>query len=95
MRASGGGVLEFEEYVRVRQDALLRSARRLVPDPTDAQDLVQTALVRTYPRWEGIADKTLAATPLRPLVATAVRLDDQVGPPVRNRGCRLLEGSPG
>jgi DNA-directed RNA polymerase specialized sigma24 family protein len=44
-------VLGFEEYVRTRQDALLRSARRLVPDPIDAQDLVQTALARTYPRW--------------------------------------------
>ena len=28
-----GEVLEFEEYVRTRQDALLRSARRLVPGP--------------------------------------------------------------
>ena len=46
-----GEVLEFEEYVRTRQDALLRSARRLVPDPTDAQDLLQTALARTYGRW--------------------------------------------
>ncbi|HEY3482162.1 MAG TPA: SigE family RNA polymerase sigma factor [Streptomyces sp.] len=60
-----GAVLEFEEYVRTRQDALLRSARRLVPDPIDAQDLVQTALVRTYPRWEGIADKTLADAYMR------------------------------
>ncbi|RKT05314.1 RNA polymerase sigma-70 factor (sigma-E family) [Streptomyces sp. 3211.6] len=60
-----GDVLEFEEYVRTRQDALLRSARRLVPDPTDAQDLLQTALVRTYGRWEGIADKSLADAYLR------------------------------
>jgi RNA polymerase sigma-70 factor (sigma-E family) len=58
-------VLEFEEYVRTRQDALLRSARRLVPDPVDAQDLLQTALVRTYRRWEGIADKSLADAYLR------------------------------
>lgn len=63
--AASGGVLEFEEYVRTRQDALLRSARRLVPDPIDAQDLVQTALVRTYPRWEGIADKALADAYMR------------------------------
>ncbi|RII12495.1 RNA polymerase sigma-E factor [Streptomyces sp. YIM 130001] len=60
-----GEVLEFEEYVRARQDALLRSARRLVPDPTDAQDLLQTALVRTYHRWDGIADKRLADAYLR------------------------------
>jgi RNA polymerase sigma-70 factor (sigma-E family) len=60
-----GEVLEFEEYVRTRQDALLRSARRLVPDPVDAQDLLQTALARTYRRWEGIADKSLADAYLR------------------------------
>ncbi|WP_030906277.1 SigE family RNA polymerase sigma factor [Streptomyces sp. NRRL F-5126] len=58
-------VLEFEEYVRTRQDALLRSARRLVPDPVDAQDLLQTALARTYRRWDGIADKSLADAYLR------------------------------
>ena len=58
-------MLEFEEYVRTRQDALLRSARRLVPDPVDAQDLLQTALVRTYGRWDGIADKSLADAYLR------------------------------
>ncbi|WP_327289393.1 SigE family RNA polymerase sigma factor [Streptomyces sp. NBC_01198] len=63
--AADGAVLEFEEYVRTRQDALLRSARRLVPDPVDAQDLVQTALVRTYPRWDGIADKALADAYMR------------------------------
>ncbi|MDT9680898.1 SigE family RNA polymerase sigma factor [Streptomyces sp. TRM76323] len=62
---SHGEVLEFEEYVRVRQDALLRSARRLVPDPVDAQDLLQTALARTYGRWDGIADKALADAYLR------------------------------
>ncbi|MFD4789518.1 SigE family RNA polymerase sigma factor [Streptomyces sp. NPDC058459] len=60
-----GEVLEFEEYVRTRQEALLRSARRLVPDPVDAQDLLQTALARTYGRWEGIADKRLADAYLR------------------------------
>ncbi|MFF9334402.1 SigE family RNA polymerase sigma factor [Streptomyces albogriseolus] len=60
-----GEVLEFEEYVRTRQDALLRSARRLVPDPVEAQDLLQTALVRTYRRWETIEDKRLADAYLR------------------------------
>ncbi|MFD3521887.1 SigE family RNA polymerase sigma factor [Streptomyces sp. NPDC058653] len=60
-----GEVLEFEEYVRTRQEALLRSARRLVPDPVDAQDLLQTALARTFGRWDGIADKSLADAYLR------------------------------
>ncbi len=58
-------VLDFEEYVRTRQDALLRSARRLVNDPMDAQDLLQTALVRTYGHWDGIADKSFADAYLR------------------------------
>lgn len=60
-----GEVLDFEEYVRARQEALLRSARRLVPDPIDAQDLLQTALVRTYGRWESLTDKRLADAYLR------------------------------
>ncbi|GAA1920987.1 SigE family RNA polymerase sigma factor [Streptantibioticus ferralitis] len=63
--AIDGKTLDFEEYVRARQDSLLRSARRLVPDPVDAQDLVQTALCRTFPRWERIADKGLADAYMR------------------------------
>ncbi|MEE1930401.1 SigE family RNA polymerase sigma factor [Streptomyces sp. TRM 70351] len=55
----------FESYVRDRQDALLRSARRLVADPLDAQDLLQTALVRTLGKWDGIEDKALADAYLR------------------------------
>jgi RNA polymerase sigma-70 factor (sigma-E family) len=60
-----GEVPEFEEYVRTRHNALLRSARRLVHDPLDAQDLLQTALARTYRRWDRIADKQLADAYLR------------------------------
>ncbi|MFE2432123.1 SigE family RNA polymerase sigma factor [Streptomyces sp. NPDC059373] len=63
--AANAQVLDFEDYVRTRQDALLRSARRLVPDPIDAQDLVQTAFARTYPRWQDIADKGLADAYMR------------------------------
>ncbi|MBU7598162.1 SigE family RNA polymerase sigma factor [Streptomyces sp. P38-E01] len=58
-------VLDFEEYVRTRQAALLRSARRLVSDPLDAQDLLQTALARTCDKWDRIADKSLADAYLR------------------------------
>ncbi|MEU6594477.1 SigE family RNA polymerase sigma factor [Streptomyces sp. NPDC046881] len=56
---------DFEEYVRTRHDALLRSARCLVSDPLEAQDLLQTALLRAYPRWDRIADKRLADAYLR------------------------------
>ncbi|TVZ90528.1 SigE family RNA polymerase sigma factor [Streptomyces sp. BK340] len=58
-------VPEFEEYVRARHDALLRTARRLVANPLDAQDLLQTALLRTYRVWERIDDKQLADAYLR------------------------------
>ncbi|GAA1014768.1 MULTISPECIES: SigE family RNA polymerase sigma factor [Streptomyces] len=60
-----GEVLEFEEYVRTRQDALLRSAHRLVSNPSDAQDLLQTALARTCGHWEDITDKRFADAYLR------------------------------
>ena len=64
-RKHSAKVLDFEEYVRTRHDALLRSARRLVGDPLEAQDLLQTALLRTYRRWDRIADKQLADAYLR------------------------------
>jgi RNA polymerase sigma-70 factor (sigma-E family) len=57
--------LEFEEYVRTRHDALLRSARRLTPNPADAQDLLQIALSRTFPVWDGIVDKRHADAYIR------------------------------
>ncbi|WP_331765374.1 SigE family RNA polymerase sigma factor (plasmid) [Streptomyces sp. NBC_01384] len=60
-----GAVSDFEEYVRTRHETLLRSARRLVADPLTAQDLLQTALLRAYLRWEHIADKQLADAYLR------------------------------
>lgn len=35
---------------------LLRTARSLTNDPLDAEDLLQTALARTYVHWDRIAD---------------------------------------
>ncbi|MEU9143671.1 SigE family RNA polymerase sigma factor [Streptomyces sp. NPDC048349] len=68
------GQEDFTAYVRVRRPALLRTARRLVPDPADAEDLVQAALLRTHVRWDGIADKSLADGYLR-RVMISVRTD--------------------
>ncbi|EFL13326.1 SigE family RNA polymerase sigma factor [Streptomyces sp. C] len=65
---------DFTAYVRMRRPALLRTARRLVPDPADAEDLVQAALLRTHVRWDGIADKSLADGYLR-RVMISVRTD--------------------
>jgi RNA polymerase sigma-70 factor (sigma-E family) len=44
----------FAQFVEVRERALLRTAWLLTGDWALAQDLVQTALVRSWPRWERI-----------------------------------------
>ncbi|HXS65487.1 MAG TPA: SigE family RNA polymerase sigma factor [Streptosporangiaceae bacterium] len=58
-----GGVLmvmrtgqEFEDFVRERSAALLRTAYALVGDYGHAEDLLQTALLRTARRWTAARD---------------------------------------
>lgn len=46
----------FSCYVRARQPVLLRTARSLTANPSDAEDLLQTALAKTYVAWERIED---------------------------------------
>jgi RNA polymerase sigma-70 factor (sigma-E family) len=46
----------FASYVQARRPVLLRTARSLTNDPWDAEDLLQTALARTYLHWDRIAD---------------------------------------
>ncbi|MBK3645950.1 MULTISPECIES: SigE family RNA polymerase sigma factor [Streptomyces] len=46
----------FSSYVRARQPVLLRTARSLTANPSDAEDLLQTALAKTYVAWERIED---------------------------------------
>ncbi|MCM1973752.1 MULTISPECIES: SigE family RNA polymerase sigma factor [Streptomyces] len=46
----------FSSYVRARQPVLLRTARSLTSNPCDAEDLLQTALAKTYVAWERIED---------------------------------------
>ncbi len=41
----------FREYVEARSPALMRAAWLLTGSEATAQDLVQTALVRMWPRW--------------------------------------------
>lgn len=55
---------EFTAFVRERGDALLRTARLLVADRGDAEDVLQTALVRLSRHWpveepEGYVRRTL------------------------------------
>jgi RNA polymerase sigma-70 factor (sigma-E family) len=44
----------FRAFVAARQNALLRTAWLLTGDWQQAEDLVQTALVKVWPRWENV-----------------------------------------
>ncbi|MGX9886706.1 SigE family RNA polymerase sigma factor [Streptomyces sp. NPDC002276] len=46
----------FSSYMRARQPVLLRTARSLTANASDAEDLLQTALTKTYVAWERIED---------------------------------------
>ncbi|MEV4973422.1 SigE family RNA polymerase sigma factor [Streptomyces scopuliridis] len=46
----------FSSYVRARGPVLLRTARSLTSNPSDAEDLLQTALTKTYVAWDRIED---------------------------------------
>lgn len=46
---------EFRRFVTDRSSVLLRLAYLLAADRSSAEDLVQTALVRTYVRWRRIS----------------------------------------
>ncbi len=47
----------FTGYVRDRGPVLLRTARSLTANPCDAEDLLQTALTKTYLAWDRIDDR--------------------------------------
>ncbi|WP_255949634.1 SigE family RNA polymerase sigma factor [Streptomyces odontomachi] len=46
----------FTSYVRARGPVLLRTARSLTSNLSDAEDLLQTALTKTYVAWDRIQD---------------------------------------
>ena len=48
---------DFRDFVRTRGRALLRSAYLLTGNLADAEDLVQSALAKTYLAWERIQDR--------------------------------------
>ena len=54
--SSTGTPPTFTSYVRARGPVLLRTARSLTANPCDAEDLLQTALTKTYLAWERIED---------------------------------------
>ncbi|MBO0825387.1 MAG: SigE family RNA polymerase sigma factor [Actinobacteria bacterium] len=48
---------EFRDYVRARRRSLLRTAYLLTGNLADAEDLVQSALAKTYVAWDRIEDR--------------------------------------
>jgi RNA polymerase sigma-70 factor (sigma-E family) len=52
---SDRGQAGFEEFVAARRPALLRSAYLLTGSSHDAEDLVQTTLLRVVPHWARIS----------------------------------------
>jgi RNA polymerase sigma-70 factor (sigma-E family) len=48
---------QFRAYVAARSTALLRTAYLLTGNRADAEDLLQTALAKTYLSWERIRDR--------------------------------------
>ena len=61
----------FEAYVLGRSAALLRTAYLLTGNRSDAEDLLQTSLAKTYLAWDRIQDKqALDAYVRRVLVTT-------------------------
>ena len=51
------GYADFEEFVVARRDALLRTAYLLTGNHHDAEDLVQSALIKVVPKWARIKDR--------------------------------------
>lgn len=58
VRAAHGppAATDFDEFVRVRTPALLRSAYLLTGDQHLAEDLVQTSLAKAHRRWRRLRD---------------------------------------
>jgi RNA polymerase sigma-70 factor (sigma-E family) len=51
------GYADFEEFVVARRNALLRTAYLLTGNHYDAEDLVQSALIKVVPKWARIKDR--------------------------------------
>lgn len=47
-------MVDFVEFVAARRESLWRTAWALTGDAGRADDLVQTALVKVWPRWDSI-----------------------------------------
>jgi len=57
-RSAGADDPGFRDFVRSRSRALLRTAYLLTGNVADAEDLVQSALAKTYVAWDRIQDRS-------------------------------------
>ncbi len=62
--------MTFEEFVAARSTALWRSAYLLTGDAHKAEDLLQTALVKAWRRWDSIARRDGVESYVRKAMAT-------------------------
>ena len=77
----------FEEYVDARYAALLRTAYLLTTNRHDAEDLVQTALLKAVPAWKRIESSPDA-------YLRRVMVNDTISRWRRHRGRELLTDEP-
>ena len=89
---------EFLEFVQARRDRLFRTAFLLCGDRAWAEDIVQTALAKLYPRWERVQRLDSVDAYVRRTVVNA-HLDDVRRAWRRDRslpeGHDVAAGSPG
>ena len=64
------GEQRYREFVAARSVALLRTAYLLVGDRGRAEDLLQTALVKTYVAWDRIKDPSATEAYVRRVMVT-------------------------
>lgn len=60
----------FRDYVAARSPALLRTAYLITGNRADAEDLLQTALAKTYLAWSRIRDKESVDAYVRRVLVT-------------------------
>ncbi|HYF73280.1 MAG TPA: SigE family RNA polymerase sigma factor [Nocardioides sp.] len=68
--AADAGRYEFEDFVAARSTALWRSAYLLTGDRQRAEDLLQTALVKAWRRWDSITRREAVESYVRATIAT-------------------------
>lgn len=62
---------DYTAFVEVRGTALLRTARLLSSQPSQAEDLLQTALTKTYLAWPRLRDPGAAEAYTRRVLVTS------------------------